>query len=123
MPGLLDGFSGAQPCYEFIGGRAEPKELVAERILQNVPAFPAEILTPDIDAGAKADLLARNPVPGLTKCWQWFSHNSPPEPHAEEINGAMREHPEQGPFFHLQFAETTHAGTPPFLDASIHLAA
>src|SRR4051794_14220878 len=67
LPGLLDGFAGAHARYKVVGCRAQAKELIAERIFEDIPAFSAEVLATNVDPGAQADLLAGDAVPGFAK--------------------------------------------------------
>src|SRR5947207_13228766 len=60
----------------------------------------------------------------LPRCvFRGFTSLLPPEPHAEEIDRAVSQHPKEAPLAGGQFAQATHAGTPPALRAAVELAA
>ena len=66
-PDLLDGAARIKACNELVGGRADAEVFVRERILENVPAFAAEVLAADPHSSAQADALVRDAVPGFAK--------------------------------------------------------
>ena len=98
LPNCFDRSVGAQPGDEFVGGGLQPKELIAERVFQDMPAPAAKVLPAHANAGAKADSLIGDPVPRLAEGGGEFAI-LPPQKHSQEID-PMGEDPKEGAFFH-----------------------
>ncbi|MBM3838956.1 MAG: hypothetical protein FJ398_13510 [Verrucomicrobia bacterium] len=63
LPDFFHGAIRAKAGDEFVSGRLEPKELVAERVLQDVPAPAAKILPAHAHAGPEPNALIGDAVP------------------------------------------------------------
>src|SRR5258706_6554269 len=58
----------------------------------------------------------------LPRCvFRGFTSLLPPEPHAQEIDGAVSQHPKEAPLAGGQVAQTAHSGPPPALRAAVEL--
>ena len=74
LPDLLDRAVRPKPANERPRLRAQPEELLVERVLQYDPALAAENLPPGIDTLAQGDLLVRDAIPGLAEGGLRFGH-------------------------------------------------